>query len=291
MISVDREGIFRARIIDHAVSTSKNGFPQWVADLLFTEIYDPDTDQWVECHEWEMIATGYFVLAGGNNEVTSNHQQVKEALNWPGRTVSSLNDMDLSELTVQVRVVRDNYQGKDTLKVSWLDKADANPIRQISKLDITALKELDAKYAAVFAKSASPATTKAPVKAPIKPPVNATPAETEKPAKATRRGRKPKLPAESTPPPAEPAPTASKPVPPPPTATKPTPSRAWPDECTLDEAWTAVNENVANSKDEDAIAEMWLEEIDKLGGDESAITPKQWATIRDNVDAKYGIPF
>jgi hypothetical protein len=36
---------------------------------------------------------------------------------------------------------------------------------------------------------------------------------------------------------------------------------------------------------------MWAEEIDALGGDESKITPVQWAAIRDKVDAYFSIPF
>lgn len=305
MNMLDRDGVFKAKIADHGVGQTQNGYPQWVAEFTIDEMYDEETGEWTPWSEYDMGITGYLVLFGGNEKPTSNVAQIKTATGWTGRTFVSLSEMNLSDKTVLIRVESSEFKGKERRQVVWVDHQDASPVRQLRKLDTTGIKGLDSKYAATLAGSATAPPAKAPVKAPVRsaapaptqtpsqPPTQAQPVATAADTSAKKRGPKPKLP----PPPPALAPAGAmtnglpKSIPPPPPQAATPSGKNWPKECTLDEAWTAVMGNLSSEANADAASEMWLKQIDEKGGDESTITPTQWGEIRDAIDKVFGIPF
>lgn len=48
MSLIDRAATFRGNIVDHAVSVSRNEFPQFVCSLVAKEIYDEEEQIWVD---------------------------------------------------------------------------------------------------------------------------------------------------------------------------------------------------------------------------------------------------
>jgi hypothetical protein len=277
---ITQAGSFRTRgITDHGVSTTKNGFPQFVALLRADEFFDVDLQQWVTLDTGEEM-TGYFTLVDGQGKQTLNMAQVKKATGWNG-TFNALAAMDLSNTPVQFRVEPHLYDGNTTLQINWIDEYDAVPGAKVKKLDENDLKALDAKYAALFKTAAKPATA----------PVSPTAAPDAQPKR--KPGRPPKATANPTPAPAaDPvatpatpvaAPTASKATPPPRTKAP----AAAAESCTKEEAWDACYENKGD-KDDDTLGTIWSEVIGQLapGKEDEQITGVEWFKIKMAVIAQ-----
>ncbi len=280
---IDRAGTFRGRPTDWAVSTTTNGFPQFVVKLLATEYFEDGVGEPGRWAAWDygQEITAFLVLFGGDGKPCLNFEQVQKAFDWDGGSFAALDSGEWANTVVQFRVEDHEYEGKQSLQVNWIDAHDAEPGRSIKKLDAKSLKQLDAKFKgqmgqpAAAPKSAKPA---APPKAPPK-----TEPETE-----------PEAPAD---PPAEEADTATPPAakkkpgrPPGSKNKKPdTPSAVGgglPSTCTMNEAWEKLTELKADSVTEDALTEAWMTASDKIvpnATSEEDITPEQWAKIRDAV--------
>ena len=160
MKQVDREATFRGNIVNHAVSLTKNEYPQWVAELKAIEIWDDDDKVWVDWTDVEENgAIAYLVLFGGKGE-TLTCTQVKKATGWDGLSFTGLNELDLSETIIQFRMEYNTYNDKTTLQVAWIDEENAEPGTAIRTLKPDEMKALDAKFKQFMTKAA-PATAPA----------------------------------------------------------------------------------------------------------------------------------
>lgn len=260
MSLVDRTGTFRGVITDHAVSLTTNQFPQLVAQLQGLEYFDDDEKVWVDWSEQEeREITGYFVLFGGKDKETLTCKQIKKVTGWSGKSFTELNDMDMSEVKLQFRVVEHTYNENTSMQVEWIDEYDATPGRSVKKLEKKELAELDAKYKPVLTATSGGAT---PAKAPKKP---------RTAPKAPKNG----------PPTATEAVEAEKNLLKAPARTDvPTGKR------TKKEAW----DNVVDLKDkgitDQQLSEAWCAACEKIAGKatlDSKITPEQWFLIQETV--------
>jgi hypothetical protein len=287
MNAVDRAGAFRFLPQEWGVGETNNGYPQFVVRLKAMEFYDEDgsiggkPETWVPWGEYDQELTAYLVLytkdaKTGQWKELLNAGQIKKALGWDGASFAALANGNYANTLIMGRVEEHEYNGQTSLRVQWIDAADASPNRTMAKYDAEKLKGLDAKFAGVIKPAPTPASA----------PKSATP----KGAPKGKLGRPPK--AASSPTPASPAPTSeSKPVadapkPPVPSAPKTeTPGSDDVTTCTKDQAWEAAC--TATSRDaavtDDKLAEVWVEEVTKINADEAKITPIQWATIRQQV--------
>ena len=167
---IDRIGTFKAAIVDHGVSLTTHGYPQFVAKFSATEIWDEEESKWVDWSEYDQQITGYFVLFGAKGE-TLNCQNLKKALNWDGNSFKTLAEGDYSSVIVQIRVAENTYNDKTSLQVDWIDVEGATPGASVKKLDTSELAALDAEYSKLLkagGKKAPPATASKPSK-PSKP--------------------------------------------------------------------------------------------------------------------------
>lgn len=256
---LQNDGAFRGKVLDHAVGQTKNGFPQWVVRLGVSEYYDEAEQQWVDWSEHDLVISGYMILFGGEGPCMVVEQgALQRATGWSGESFVELDSLDLSETVVLFRTQWDNYDGKDRLKVVWVDEKDASPTRELRKLDSSQLSALDAK----FGLKKPPTAAKAPAKA-------AAP----QPSEPKKAGSKPKKAEAELP--ARPNPESeSKPG-----------DRAWGDEeCSAQDAWSAVHEYTPEAEDSRR-NEAWLKYVTNIVGNtaDDAITPAQWAQIRDAI--------
>jgi len=316
---IDRTSTFRGRIVDHGVSLSTNGFPQWVAQLIASEIYDEEKQVWVDWSEYDVNEiTSYQVLFGSNKKETLAVAQIKKITGWEGNSFQALTNMDLTEVGIQFRVEENTYEGKTSLQVAWVDEYDAVPGRRVAKLDAEDLKKLDAQYAQLLKQTGKKA---APAKAPVNRPPSgvatqtATQAQADKdqiqyeqaavkksakptsPPKVTAKGIKPtqkkgsvkKTGKDPLGPPASeeaaPAP-ATRPAPPKLTST---PDPDFPTgHCTKDEAWNTVYDLKAKNVGDEDISKIWSEAVREVapGGQDAGITDEQWFLIKEIVAEK-----
>lgn len=285
-MNIDREATFRGRLLEWAVNTTANGFPQFVVKLLALEMWDENADfgeepGWVSWEEYQQEITAFLVLFDRNNKPCLNYQQVQTAFGWDGTSFAALDSGDWSNTVLQFRVEESEYQGQTRMKVTWVDAQDAVPGKTIKRLDTKDLKDLDAKF-----KTALGATPK-PKKAD-------KPASPPKPASLPKPAAKPEPTPEPTPEPEAPAEPKKQSGPPKRQRGKgkksePEMSGGLPSACTMTDAWEKVLELRDESEDESHIADVWTEVVDEIASaanSEDDVTPEQWAQVRDAVLGK-----
>jgi len=276
---IDRSGTFRGVIQEHAIGSTKNGFPQFVATLKATQMYVDDATQfegfgiteagWVDWSSYDQDITGYIILAYNDkktgNPVTSFQvEPVMRATGWCGSSYAKLAALTLSgkEITFWMVWNTNPNNGDTRLQVDAIDAADASPNRTLRALDAAGLKDLDSRFAGVLLVNTAPvAAAKAPTA--VKPTTLKAPAPAKPAAPAS------KAPAAKGPP-AKPAAKSDKEVEP-----------KFPSTMTMDEAWTVVEARTADFATDDGRAEAWITASDSIAPkvDANAITGEQWYHI------------
>ena len=144
---IKKTGTYRGYAMDSGVSKTKNGFPQYILACQAVEVWDEDEQAWVDITATEDVEiTAYQCLFGGNGEPTRSCQQVMQIFGWSGKSFSELADLDVSQIAFQFRIEEHEYDGKTSLQVSWIDVSEAIPGRQVRKLDVKEIKDLDAEF-------------------------------------------------------------------------------------------------------------------------------------------------
>lgn len=256
MSLINRTGTFRGDVVDAGVSVTTNKYPQYVAKLQAAEYWDEEEQKWVS---WKGVEeneiTAYLILFGGTGE-TLTCQQVKKVTGWDGVAFTGLNNIDFTNFSIQFRVEDNEYKGKTTKQVTWVDAYNATPGGAgIRKLDAAELAQLDAKYKTTLAATAKKA---APVKAA---------------KKTTKKASPPKIP----------KPT----VVPPEVKSNPT------GKCTMQEAWDEVSETLSPGIDESIKEDTWMKAVDRIANGVllEDITEEQWFQIKVAVKDDICIPF
>lgn len=288
-------GTYRGNVVEKGVSlTGKSKLPQFVARLQATEYYDEENEQWIDWTEYEETEiTAYLVLFSKSGEPIFHIDNIKKAFGWSGASLKELDEMDVSSIPVQFRVEENEYEGKKTLQVSQIDHADAEPGRNIRRLDSDELKKLDAKFATTLRKvsggpkpksvPAKPQATKEDPKAAAKKKYE----DKKNRGQEAEKKAKPKVPEV----PKVPKPTEPEPTPDPISVAE---SLKLPAICTKEEAWEACCTHRNKAVTDEQIAQKWNDAIDEQGGEDAIDKEHLWSTVRDVILEDVGdseIPF
>lgn len=265
-MQISNVGTYRGRILEHAVNSSTNGFPQFVPKLIADEMYDEENKEWVGLTDTpETIA--YLILVDGKENKTLNCQQVEKVTGWLGVDLLELENMNLANKPVQFRMVERSYQNNVNLQVEWIDEFDAIPGKGLRKLDATAIKAMQGKFGKALAGKKAPSPAKPPAKTPAKPPV----APAAKPAAKT-----------TTPLPVGVHVPARKP-------TQPVVPTA-PGKCTISEAFEFIVGEAGKAlwkkdMDDQKVTDVWLRIAGEIAGErpDSELTPEECFTIQERV--------
>jgi hypothetical protein len=184
----DREGRFKAAITDHGVDeTGPNKLATFVCGYQLCE--ELINGEWVplDIQHGEMQIAGFHYLEKKDGSInTSTVEQLKSAFGWDGRDPMWLRDADFSQLTVQLTLEFEEYQGRSKLKVKWVDAADAAG-SAVTKADDVTRRAISTRLGAKFRAMAggSPAPAPKPAGKPTAPTAAAPPkpAPTPPPAK------------------------------------------------------------------------------------------------------------
>ena len=298
MSLIDRTGTFRGYVTDSCVTVTRNGFPQFEARLHAIELYDEENEQWIDWSEYdENELTAYLTLFGGNGNPTLSAEQLQKALGWDGASLASLDEADYSKTMMQFRVDENTYEGKTTLRVQWVDHADAEPGKTIRRLDANEIKGLDAKYAAALRKLSGGVKPKKVDKpkppTPVEDKIEPADANSVEDAKAAAKAKYDEKKARAEKAEAKAVKSKKPPIPgkkkAEPTASGLTVAEKLelPPTCSMDDAWEAVNEHASKLMTPQQISEAWLEVIENFGG-EDAVNDMDgaWANVRNVVIEK-----
>jgi hypothetical protein len=167
---VDRDGIFKGRVLDHTVGKTKNGFPQLNIRLKATEFFDPTQSEWVSWEEYGQEIIGYAVLANDAGKLFK-HDQIVEAFGWNGLSYAGLAVQNLSTVACQFQVEWNEYNGVKSLQVTNFGKVDGSVLGGLRGATPAELEDLDRKF---LGKTIVPATPKTAPKPPNRPTVETT---------------------------------------------------------------------------------------------------------------------
>lgn len=133
---VNREGRFKARILESGVSeTGNNHLTTFTARFGIEQELGGDR-VWYDISAESLEITGYFYIEkrdGSLNTFTIN--ALGESLGWDGRELFWLQDTDLSDRLVQITVALEEYDGKVRPKVKYINHEDAEPMQGVQKAD------------------------------------------------------------------------------------------------------------------------------------------------------------
>lgn len=139
----NREGRFKASITEHGLAeTGPNRLATFICKFGLTS--ELAGGEWIAVDD-QLDITGYFYLEkkdGSINTVTV--EQLKSAFGWDGRDPLWLQDSDFGGLTVQVKLEFEMYDGKQKLKVRYVDAEDAGP-GGVPKADDSTRKSLSTR--------------------------------------------------------------------------------------------------------------------------------------------------
>jgi len=286
---IDSTGTYLGTIEESGLSTSKGGFPQAILRLKATQKYINAPNElahfkleepaYVDWSGFDEDILAYLILFKSTEEFTKdtallNYEQLQLATGWDGQSFEPLADgKSLLGKTILFRVEENTYEGKTSLRVQWVDAADAPPEKSIKSLDVTAAKALSAKLR-VDRPAPKPQAAK-PGK-PGKPsPANApTPAVSSATPKVTPPATAPKSPSKP------PTKKAAAEVP----AEASVPAIGLPTAVSQEEAWNYVNAHKGENSDGE-IADAWLSATGEVGPnrDDTDFTKEDWAKVRDIV--------
>ena len=122
---LDREGRFKARPVEVGVNRGRDGEGTLCATIRWSIVSMLEGGEFVEHEDWNPEIIGYVYLErkdGTKND--SGWEQLTTALGWDGDLVA-LQESDWSSCVAQISVAEEEYRGKVSLKVGWIDAEDA----------------------------------------------------------------------------------------------------------------------------------------------------------------------
>ncbi len=117
----NREGLFNAYPVNVGVTDSgpNNLATVIVGFRLFEELVN---GEWVDCSQEAIDVTGYFYLEKKDGQVNNVAvDALRTALNWTTDDPAWLQETDLSQVPVQLKLGNEEYNGKTKIKVQFLN--------------------------------------------------------------------------------------------------------------------------------------------------------------------------
>lgn len=165
----NREGRFKAIIVEYGVSeTGQNHLATWTAKFRLLE--ELANGEWLACDAEGFEITGYFYLEKKDGTLnTTTIDALKAALGWDGRDPFWLQDADLTQTIVQLKLAYEEYNGQIRIKVKFIDAENATP-NDVPKADDAGRRSINTRLGAKFRANAGGAPAPAP-----KPPAGSRP--------------------------------------------------------------------------------------------------------------------
>ena len=267
-----REGLFNAYPVEIGIDeTGPNHLATCIIRFDLYEELQPD-GQWADCADENWEITGYFYLEkkdGSLNTLTLD--ALKAALGWDGRDPFWLQETDLSEHPVQVKLGFEEYGGKTRIKVQYLNPFGSTGGGGVSKADDATRRTISNRLGSKLRAMSGP---------------------TQAPAKPAKPAGPPKLPPAK--PKAQPTPAAPPPKPEPaPPATEPAEAPHDPQAATMEEAWGEFCKHCPPPKwDQAAVEGEWFRILAEFfpGKQPDELSPTEWAVMRDEGPTRI-VPF
>lgn len=156
MPALDRPGIFRASIPEYELQESKTS--EAVAIAMKFEIYQKQeaSGEWVDWNYGQHIYGQAWIIKSDGTLNEKAQQAFMNASGWDGQ-IESILDKSFQPWPVKLDVDYEKYNGKDLLKVKWINHHDDEGGGGMRAMESDKAKSLIAKYSSKFRASASQA--------------------------------------------------------------------------------------------------------------------------------------
>lgn len=308
MAKIEAAGTYKFEVVDSGLSLTKNSFPQWVAKLKATEKFVDAPEEIAHFQKQGVLTDGqpgyvdwapfgeetvaYLVLFRsatdfGKPSQLLNYEQLQVATGWEGTEFDSLTNGSFVGKSILGRVEEDTYNDKTTLRVNWIDKVDADPVRSLKSVDAGQIKNLSLLLKNSSGKATSKVAASAPAKAMVTKPISTfLPASTVSVSSVAVAATTIVAPASAPSAPKAPKASKKKEAPADPQVEAPAAHDAAgpPATCTKDEAWAYVVNHKGGNEDA-MVTDAWISAFGEVGGDrdEDSLSPAEYAKIRDTV--------
>jgi hypothetical protein len=259
----NREGRFKAAIGDHGVAeTGPNNLATFVCQ--YKPIAELVNGEWADVGE-DFEISGYHYLEkkdGSINQVTID--SLKAAFGWDGRDPFWLQDADMSESVVQIKLGFEEYEGKQRIKVQFVDAEGASP-RDVPKADDNSRRSINTRLGAKFRAMAGGSPAPAPKPTAARP----TPPQAK--------------PAAAPPPTSTAGASASAPA----SGSGSSPPAATTPQATMEQAWAEFSKHCLDRDGKPLSQEQteaeWFAVLGQLfpGKQPDDLSPADWAVMRD----------
>jgi hypothetical protein len=155
-------GRYLARPADWTVEKATSGqkLLQFVCRYHLLHLWNGEG--WTDVQGQMLSIIGYHYLMKADG--TANEKTIEKlcaALGWDGRSFGSLAQGSWGEADVQLTIDQEEYEGKWTTKVKWIDTADSDPNGpSLKKAAPDIIKSFDAQFGAALRAVAGPAPSR-----------------------------------------------------------------------------------------------------------------------------------
>lgn len=150
---LETSGVFLGSIDDASIEL-KNGFPRAIWKLTTNKFFaeSPQDQQhygimepaYVDFPETQI--TAFLSLYKKNGEENYHYADLCRAVGWSGAAFDELSDGSLRGRQIMFKTEVNTYEGKTSLQVKSIGNKDDSPTRELKKLDVGSLKEINAKF-------------------------------------------------------------------------------------------------------------------------------------------------
>lgn len=138
-MTITKEGTYRAAVIASGVNDSRQGKPPYFqAEFEARQEGEvgtlPDGTEgfiWTNIPkvngEYPRIIGDFYVIKNDGNVFDFCWQNLMSVFGWDGVDLESLNNADFSKVKCQIVIGPEEYNGKTSMKIKWLNVFDATP--------------------------------------------------------------------------------------------------------------------------------------------------------------------
>jgi|GEM_PF-859128 len=291
-----REGLFNAYPVE--IGIDETGPHKLATCLIRFRLYEEfqASGEWADCagENWEIV--GYFYLEKKDGTLnTVAIDALKAALGWDGRDPFWLQETDLSQHAVQVKLGFEEYGGKTRLRVQYLNPFGSSGVGGVSKADDATRRTIGNRLGSKLRALSGPAPVAARPAKPAKPARPAEQPTAKRPPERAQAAPTARAPVAAPTP--EAGPSAPQPGPAGPRTPEPQPAAAEashdPAGSTPAEAWAAFCRGCTGPQwDQATLEREWFRILAELfpGKQPDELSPTEWAVMREEGPTRI-VPF
>lgn len=145
-IECDREGDFRAEILEYGLQKADSGAVGVRMCFRLTAMWNTESQQWDDWSQWNVVAWGsQWIIKKDQKVNTRTVESLSRNCGWDGSLGSIVNNT-WEPTPCQVSVKAEEYEGNTSHRVAFVNPFDRIPGANVGNVDIDGLKALEQQF-------------------------------------------------------------------------------------------------------------------------------------------------